>query len=800
MHLLGEMRSIVFVLVCGLLAALAVMAMAGGSTAAMSSSITNMMTTTDDSAEEAVVQSDGRIVVAGTSGPDIAVVRYNADGSLDTGFGTDGIVTTDISGKDRGDAVALQSDGKILVGGSSQGLSGSASDFAVVRYNTDGSLDTGFGTGGIVTTDIFDASLNLRDEAHAISVQSNGKIVVVGWSNDNISTPERYYFAIVRLNTDGSFDTSFGSDGIVTVDAGQRRNIGELHFGYAVALQVLGGEEKIVVAGQMATVRGGSDSAEIAIVRLNSDGTLDTGFDTDGKVLLRISPDLIDKDRAFAVVTDGTKLVVAGAASVNLALVRLNSDGSLDTSFGEGDGKVTFAGYRGVDVALANGKIVVVGEQSRDFSALRYNSDGSLDTSFGTGGIAKTDIGDVETTDNAHGMALQSDGKIVVVGKSADDFAVLRYNSDGSLDTSFGGGDGKTTTDLATTPSTTPSTTTSVATITRPTTTSGTMITSTASTVPEPTLQEPALQEPTALHPLPTTASSSSGESGQTVDQVSAVETEEPDFSAVEIQGDDFSAVGAEAVFTFSGVSDPHSVRWDVTGPERFAIDTATEQLSFAPPTGGTYTVAVTVTVTNTNREMRALTDTVTLAVFGDLADSQFIDEIVWLAQEGITTGCGSDPLRYCPGDPVTRGQMASFLVRALDLEAAEQVSGFADVDSDSVHASDIEALFAAQITTGCGSDPLRYCPGDPVTRGQMASFLVRALGLEAAEQVSGFADVDSESVHASDIEALFAARITTGCGSDPLRYCPGDPVTRGQMAAFLYRSRELIAAANAST
>ncbi len=643
-----------------------------------------MVVNINDSAEEAVVQSDGKIVVAGTSGADIAVVRYNTDGSLDTSFGADGIVTTDISGADQGEAVALQGDGKILVSGSSQGPSGSAPDFAVVRYNTDGSLDTSFGTGGIVTTDIFDENLNLHDEARAMAVQSDGKIVVVGWSRD-FNTPERYYFALVRLNSDGSLDTSFDTDGIVTVDAGQRRGIGDLHFGHAVVLQTLGGEEKIVVAGKMTIARGDSDSADIALVRLNSDGSLDTGFDTDGKVLLRVSSEAIEKDRAYAVVADGAKLVVAGAASAHLALVRLNSDGSLDTGFGGGDGKVTYIDYRGVDVALASGKIVVAGGQSRDFSALRYNADGGLDPGFGSNGIAKTNIGDVESTDHPHGMALQSDGKIVVVGESADDFAVLRYNSDGSLDTSFGGGDGKTTTDLTPTPTTT----------TTPTTT-----------------------------PMPTTTTSTSGGgTGSATDQV----------SVVEIESADYSAVGAEAVFAFAGTTRSPSVRWDVTGPEGFIVTAVTEELSFSPPAGGIYTVTVTVTTADS----RTLTDTVTLAVFGDLADNQFIDEIIWLAQEEITTGCSTEPLRYCPDDPVTRAQMASLLVRALDLEAADQPSGFEDVNPASVHAANIEALYAAEITTGCSTEPLRYCPDDPVTRAQMASFLYRARQLVAAVSAS---------------------------------------------------------------
>ncbi|MCQ3813937.1 MAG: S-layer homology domain-containing protein, partial [Acidimicrobiia bacterium] len=155
-----------------------------------------------------------------------------------------------------------------------------------------------------------------------------------------------------------------------------------------------------------------------------------------------------------------------------------------------------------------------------------------------------------------------------------------------------------------------------------------------------------------------------------------------------------------------------------------------------------------------------------------------------------ITEGCSSDPLRYCPNDPLTRAQMASFLVRALDLEPA-QPAGFTDVDSASSHAPNIDALYAADITEGCSSDPLRYCPNDPLTRAEMATFLVRALDLEPA-QPAGFTDVDSASTHAANIDALYAAGITEGCSSDPLRYCPNDPVTRAEMASFLVRALDL--------
>ena len=187
--------------------------------------------------------------------------------------------------------------------------------------------------------------------------------------------------------------------------------------------------------------------------------------------------------------------------------------------------------------------------------------------------------------------------------------------------------------------------------------------------------------------------------------------------------------------------------------------------------------------------------------MFGDVDDGAYYEPAVaWMFQEGITVGCASEPPRYCPGDPVTRAQMASFLARALDLETPEQRAGFADVEPSGVHAGAIEALYGARITVGCGSEPLRYCPGDPVTRAQMASFLARALDLEAPEQRAGFDDVEPSGVHAEAIEALYGARITVGCASEPLRYCPDRPVTRAQMAAFLYRARDLIAAAGSGS
>ena len=253
----------------------------------------------------------------------------------------------------------------------------------------------------------------------------------------------------------------------------------------------------------------------------------------------------------------------------------------------------------------------------------------------------------------------------------------------------------------------------------------------------------------------------------------------------VEIDGPSFAAANTETVFT-AAVSDDttiSSLRWTVTGPDGFTATSNAQRFSFVAPAGGTYTLSVTVDDT----ARRTLTGRVTLTVFGDITGHQFVNEILWLAEEGITRGCAAHS--YCPSNPVTRAQMATFLARALNLEAPRQRAGFGDVDPSSAHAANIEALYAAHITTGCTQDPLAYCPSNPVTRAQMASFLARALDLEAPPQRAGFGDVDPSSAHAANIEALYAAQITTGCTQDPLAYCPSRPVTRAQMAAFLHRA-----------
>lgn len=167
-------------------------------------------------------------------------------------------------------------------------------------------------------------------------------------------------------------------------------------------------------------------------------------------------------------------------------------------------------------------------------------------------------------------------------------------------------------------------------------------------------------------------------------------------------------------------------------------------------------------------------------ARFVDVRWNAFEGDIGWLADRGITAGCSAD--RYCPGAVVTREQMASFLVRALGLTDGADADAFTD-DADSAHESDINRLHHAGITSGCTAT--RFCPSSPVSRAQMASFLSRALSLTEGTGADYFTD-DDGTIHEAAIDRVRHAGVTAGCSATT--YCPAAAVTRGQMAAFLHR------------
>lgn len=370
------------------------------------------------------VQTDGMIVVSGSVGSgsteDFAVARYHVNGTLDTSFGSGGKLTTAVgSVQDRGRAgLVVQTDGKIVQGGYS--FSGSVSSFALVRYTGAGALDPGFGTGGKVTTTVGNSSAG-----YCMALQTDGKIVMAGYTG----TSGSYDFALARFNPNGGLDPGFGTAGKVITSIG----------GDDLALDVtVQSDGKIVVVGQ--SWSGGN--ADFCVVRYNSDGSLDTSFDTDGKVTTAIGS-TGDFAAAVTMLADG-RIVVAGqtynGSRYDFAVVRYLADGSLDTTFGAGTGKVVTP-ISGSDnsegvVVLGNGKIVVAGDfhngSNFDFAVARYNADGTMDTSFDGDGIAVTPIG--SSYDIAQAVALQGDGGIVVAGYSDNvvttDFALVRYLGD----------------------------------------------------------------------------------------------------------------------------------------------------------------------------------------------------------------------------------------------------------------------------------------------------------------------------------------------------------------------------------
>lgn len=351
-----------------------------------------------DTASDVLVQPDGRIVVAGTSENDFAVSRLNQDGGLDSSFASDGTTTVDFGGTDVGVAAALQPDGKIVVAGQTSAGSG---DVAVARLNPDGTPDTGFSDDGEQTINHGDAG----DSGRAILVQPGGAIVVAGAGGAAADT------VVSRLNPNGTRDMTFSGDGLVNV------NFGGTDLGLGAALQPDG---RIVVAGF--TTAGGTD---VAIARLDPDGSPDTTFDGDGRRTLDLGGD--DAAQAALVQPDG-KIVLAGLGhpSQDVAVMRLNSNGSPDPSFaGDGTVNVDFGNEdNATSVARQpDGKLVVAGATGLgggDSVIVRLQPGGQLDPTFSLDGKQIFDFGG---TGGALSVALQADRKIVTSGTSLRDMA-----------------------------------------------------------------------------------------------------------------------------------------------------------------------------------------------------------------------------------------------------------------------------------------------------------------------------------------------------------------------------------------
>jgi uncharacterized delta-60 repeat protein len=376
-----------------------------------------------DTGVNLVLQTDGKIVVAGLAQLDgsnpnnrtTILVRYNPDGTLDTTFGIKGKVTTAVGGP-----VALQMDGKLIVGGAMTGGIGLA------RYSNSGALDITFGTNGV--TSVWENNdSNFRYTLSDLVVQPDGRIVVIGFqeaiggNHVNCEISRFQGNGVLEDGSRGSFDENNFPES-------------ERNFCKAVALQSDG---KIILSGHAEPNFSGM---AIILGRLNSGSTssFDPTFGTNGHgtVVTPISS-FKHGNGALSIQAD-SRIVLAGTTyadpnniNENLALVRYNSNGTLDNTLGGSGIVITDFGKNevGNDLAIqADGKIIVAGKSysntSSDFLLVRYNADGTLDSSFGNSGKAILDLGG---TDSAEGMLLQPDNKVLAVGTKNGDMALVRY-------------------------------------------------------------------------------------------------------------------------------------------------------------------------------------------------------------------------------------------------------------------------------------------------------------------------------------------------------------------------------------
>ena len=372
-----------------------------------------------DSYIGSAIQADGKIVVSSGiedgADDDVVVLRYNDNGTLDETFGMNGVATYDGGkGDDCGRLVAIQPDGRIVLTGYT--YNGTSYDILTMRYNTNGTPDSSFGTNGVVTYD----SGNKDDYGRAIAVQTDGKIVVTARSSYATTSDATTSVAmILRYNGDGTLDNTFGSNGVVTYEGGYGND------GFrGVVIQTDG---KIVVSGYTG-INIGFDvlTFDVLTARYNSDGSLDTTFGTGG-VAIHDGGHGDDGARGVVIQTDG-KIVVSGGqyngTDLDVLVLRYDVNGTPDDTFGA-KGVVTYDSGNGNDygrrLAIRRGSnIVVTGRRPNgtdyDVLVLRYNAHGGLDNSFGGSGVVTFDMG--KGNDYGEGVVIQADAKIVILGGS----------------------------------------------------------------------------------------------------------------------------------------------------------------------------------------------------------------------------------------------------------------------------------------------------------------------------------------------------------------------------------------------
>jgi uncharacterized delta-60 repeat protein len=378
------------------------------------------------------VQTDQRIVVVGNTftnaGSDWLMARYQANGVLDTTFGNSGMVTTTPLANGGASAVLIQPDGKIVVGGTTN--SGTDSDAALLRYTASGLLDNAFDEDGVV---ILDNDGN--DRGVDVGLQSNGQILLAGQSTLN-------QFSIWRFTADGTLDPSFGANGNASTAVADNANA------YLVDM-VLQSDGQPILVGDVLN--------DFAIIRFSANGALDSAFGSEGKILMDVGEPIIGSFGAAKVASQANgRFAVTGSVfnentyHQDLVVVRYLADGSFDPTMGY---TITSVDNNADHLAsellfFPDGRLLVVGNiinsenDTRNILLLRYAQDGALDPTFDSDGILITDLG-ATIDQSATAATLQDDGKIVVAGSVGGEdpisqLLVLRYNPDGSLDSTFG--------------------------------------------------------------------------------------------------------------------------------------------------------------------------------------------------------------------------------------------------------------------------------------------------------------------------------------------------------------------------
>lgn len=474
-------------------------------------------------------------------------------------------------------------------------------------------------------------------------------------------------------------------------------------------------------------------TSDMSIVKLTAQGALDTGFSSDGK--LEVDFGARDAGLGVTALPDG-RIVAVGQAGVggvqDLAVTVIRPNGQFDTSFA-GDGSTTLdlgGNESGEAVAVAgDGSIAIAGEHNGSMLLAVYRPTGTLDPAFSGDGV--TTYNGTGPFHRANAVAMDESGRIVIAGEGfegASHFVVLRYNRNGTLDAGFGD-QGIRRFPIGGDPNTLRD----------------------MEIAPTGHLVLAGFVGPIPNRNLVVTRLTVDGDLDASFGQGG--------YTTTDIGGDDFGrglAVGEDgAVFVIgdtdtAGTKDLLVVRYEGTPPP------------IPDP------------------------DPECVESFDDDNGHLFEKDINCIATAGISRGCNPPANdRFCPDSTVTRGQMAAFLTRALELDAGDE--SFTDSIGHTFE-DDIAALATADITRGCNPPTNdRFCPDQRLTRGQMAAFLVRALGLNPSNET--FVDTAGHTFE-KDVAALAGAGITRGCNPpDNTRFCPDQPVTRGQMAAFLNRA-----------